>query len=301
MVDVLVGPATPADYVLAQLHLLSSVHPGTQLVPSGAVLGSTPPSQLPCQDTQQMQSATENASVAALRRLGYAVAEHHLGAQVDLVAPGSAAAKGGVHCNDVVTAFDGSKITSASQLVSAIHAVRPGQKAVVTVRRPGPSGRATQHTLHVDLTGTPAQGAAPANPAQAFLGIATSSQVTYSLPFGVHINVGNIGGPSAGLALTLGLVDLLSNGDLTGGHRVAATGTIDTLGTVGDVGGVAQKTVAVQRAGAQLFLVPPQELAVARRHARPGMKVEAVGTLAQALSDLAAIGGHVPPPQHQGR
>jgi PDZ domain-containing secreted protein len=135
--------------------------------------------------------------------------------------------------------------------------------------------------------------------------------VTFTLPFKVDIDVGDIGGPSDGLALTLGLLDLLTNGKLVGGHEVAATGTMDPEGDVGDVGGVAQKTVAVQRAGAQLFLVPPQELAVAGQGAGcragttkvdgrttpievcPHMQVKAVSTLTQALKDLAALGGQV--------
>jgi len=145
------------------------------------------------------------------------------------------------------------------------------------------------------LEGTPAEAGQAAQPDRAFLGVVVETRSTYTLPFDVNIDVGQIGGPSAGLALTLGLLDVLSNGELTGGHRVAATGTISLDGAVGDVGGVAQKAVAVRKAGAQIFLVPPQELGNAKSHAG-SMKVYAVSTLQQALDDLQALGGKVPAP-----
>jgi PDZ domain-containing protein len=95
--------------------------------------------------------------------------------------------------------------------------------------------------------------------------------------------------------LTLAILDLLSGGDLTGGHAVAATGTISLDGTVGDVGGVSQKAVAVRRAGAQVFFVPADQLKEAQGEAG-GMKLYPVKTLQEALDDLEALGGHVPPP-----
>jgi PDZ domain-containing secreted protein len=64
---------------------------------------------------------------------------------------------------------------------------------------------------------------------------------------------------------------------------------------VGDVGGVAQKTVAVENAGATIFLVPPQEYRAAMSKDRPGLHVYAVATLDQALQVLQAHGGKVPP------
>ena len=85
---------------------------------------------------------------------------------------------------------------------------------------------------------------------------AMGTQPAYEFPFSVSINSDDIGGPSAGLAWTLGIISKLSGGDITGGKTVAATGTIHPDGTVGDVGGVKQKTVAVQRAGATLSWCP---------------------------------------------
>jgi PDZ domain-containing protein len=113
----------------------------------------------------------------------------------------------------------------------------------------------------------------------------------YDLPFPVRIDTEDVGGPSAGLALTLGLLDLLTPGSLTGGETIATTGSIDPDGVVGEVGGVAQKAVAAERAGARLILVPEAEADDARRFAGD-LEVVGVSTLDDALEALAGIGGN---------
>jgi PDZ domain-containing protein len=293
MVDVLVGPATPGQYILSKLGLLHTFNEGTQLVPADAVLGTTPPSQLSCQDAQQMQGSTSAAAVVALRQLGYQVKENDLGAQLDEVAPGTPAAASGLQCNDLVTAVNAVAVHTATEFTNAVHAAKPGQTIRITVQRIGSGGKTHPVTVSAKLTTTPAIPGETAPSNRAFLGVVSMTQMTFTFPLDVSIDVGGIGGPSAGLALTLGLLDLLSGGDLTGGHRIAATGTINFDGTVGDVGGVAQKTVAVRKAGAQVFFVPPQELKTAQSEAG-SMKVEAVSTLQEALADLQSLGGHLP-------
>ncbi len=294
MVDVLVGQATPYQYILSKLGLLHTFSQGTQLIPAGEVLGNTPPSQLACQDNQQMQGATSTAPVVALRHLGYQVKENDLGAQLYEVAPGSPAAAAGLKCNDVVVAVNAQPIHTSEQFVAAVQAGVPGESVRLTVQRTGANGAVETKTLTARLAPTPAS-VDPARAGKAFLGVVSMTDSTYTLPFNVTIDVGNIGGPSAGLAMTLAILDVLSNGNLTGGHRVAATGTIGLDGTVGDVGGVAQKAVAVRKAGATVFFVPADELKDAESQAG-SMKVYPVTTLQQALDDLQAMGGQVPPP-----
>jgi PDZ domain-containing protein len=293
MVDVLVGKATPQQYFLHQIGLLHRLEDGTVLVPNQEILGNAPASQLGCNDTQQMSDATQWAAVVALRRLGYTVGQHDLGAQVDDVGAGTAAAAAGVQCNDLIVSVGDKPVHTYQDLAAAIHALRPGETTVVTVERVR-NGKTVTVRLTARLKGTPAEPGQAADPNRPFLGVGTETRSTYTYPFPLDINVGEIGGPSAGLALTLGVLDSLTHGQLTAGHRIAATGTIDLQGNVGDVGGVAQKTVAVRDAGAQVFLVPVQELATARSEAG-SMKVYAVSNLAQALSYLEALGGHIPP------
>jgi PDZ domain-containing protein len=111
-------------------------------------------------------------------------------------------------------------------------------------------------------------------------------------PVKIKIAVGDVSGPSGGLAFALTIIDDLTPGNLTGGEKIAVTGTIDGGGTVGPVGGVAQKAVAARHAGARLMIVPrdPTELREARSKAGD-MKVVGVATLDQALRVLRANGG----------
>jgi PDZ domain-containing protein len=109
--------------------------------------------------------------------------------------------------------------------------------------------------------------------------------------YDVKIDSAGIGGPSAGLAFTLGTIDALTKGELTGGRDVAVTGTIEISGQVGPVGGVVQKTAAVRRQGAEVFLVPPEEYKEAKAHAGKHLKVVKVATIGEAIAALGQLGG----------
>jgi Lon-like protease len=102
-----------------------------------------------------------------------------------------------------------------------------------------------------------------------------------------------VGGPSAGLLFTLGIIDKLNGdgagGDLTGGRTIAGTGTIDADGTVGAVGGVALKTQAAQRDGATVFLVPEEECSDAKAELPKGLRLIPVTSLKGAVSALTAL------------
>jgi PDZ domain-containing protein len=126
------------------------------------------------------------------------------------------------------------------------------------------------------------------------LGIDPQTQQDWDFPVDVKINTPQIGGPSAGLSMTLGIIDKLSTGSLTGHRVVAATGTIDQYGNVGQVGGVPEKTIAVEQAGASVFFVPKPEYGQAEAKATPQLHVYGVNTLAQALQILKHLGGDVP-------
>ena len=137
-------------------------------------------------------------------------------------------------------------------------------------------------TLGTPPKGLVDRGCGPPTKPTAYLGIDPETQQDWQFPVKVTVHTQNIGGPSAGLAMTLGIIDKLSSGRLTGNRIVAATGTIDPNGNVGDVGGVAQKTIAVEQAGATVFFVPrwssrrpsprprPQLHVYAREQPRPG-------------------------------
>ncbi|MBV2354378.1 hypothetical protein KUM39_08375 [Streptomyces sp. J2-1] len=109
----------------------------------------------------------------------------------------------------------------------------------------------------------------------------------------VRLRLADVGGPSAGLLFTLGIIDKLdgdgSGGGLTGGRIIAGTGTIDASGTVGAVGGVALKTQAARRDGATVFLVPKAECADARAELPKGLRLVAVTDLKGAVNSLVAL------------
>ena len=130
---------------------------------------------------------------------------------------------------------------------------------------------------------------------RAILGIAPADTRQVVLPFEVKISTAAIGGPSAGLAFTLALIDELTPGELTGGQRVVATGTIDEDGRVGAIGALVQKAVAARHAGARIFIVPasqePEQIEAARRAAGARLEIVPVATLAEAVEALRSRGG----------
>ena len=135
----------------------------------------------------------------------------------------------------------------------------------------------------------------PDDPSRAIIGIIPADTRTVELPFDVAISTADIGGPSAGLAFTLGLIDDLTEGNLMGRGKVAATGTMSPDEKVGAIGALRQKAVAVRDAGVTLFLVPvgqsAEELSAARSAAGRGVTIVPVATLQEALQALAANGG----------
>ena len=107
----------------------------------------------------------------------------------------------------------------------------------------------------------------------------------------IEVDTDRVGGPSAGLALTLSIIDVLTEGELTGGLQVATTGTIGVDGSVGPIGGIEQKAHAVLRAGMDVFLVPVGGEAVVRGVVGDDVAVFEVATLEEAIDALGSLGG----------
>ncbi len=283
--------------VTALSYLVYKLQSDTALYPLDSVTGGTPPSQLDAQGALEMSQAEAAAKAAALRRLGYKVRAIPSGAVIFGTFPGTPA-YAVLNVGDVITAVNGVPTPDAVGLTTALSRYHSGQTLTLTVRKggtapPGPVSVTLKRTV-IDLGG--------GQTATVDLGIEPDDQIDFTYPFPVHIDVTNIGGPSAGLAMTLGVIDALDNGSLTGGRTVAATGTIDAQGNVGAVGGVPQKTVAVENAGASIFFVPVPQYNAAKSKDRPGLQIYPVSTLNQVLAILAAHGGSVPkaPPASSG-
>jgi PDZ domain-containing protein len=284
-------------------HFSSPVEyiPGSWLTDPGV-----PASQIDAQGFLDMANSKTDAYVAALRALGWTISARPSGAQVYAVVSGSPAMKAHLHVGDIVTAVGNASVTSTCSAIATVSRLPVASHVTLTVSRVHitSTGVVTwPKVAHVAVTtaDVPNSLAASGCPGvrgrgRSWLGLSLIDAVSYATPGTLHVNTSNIGGPSAGLAMTLTLIDRLSRGSLTGHHVIAATGTIDALGNVGDVGGVAEKTVAVARAGADYFFVPQVEYRTAVQHAPHGMHVIGVTTVTEVLSDLRAIGGQAPTP-----
>jgi PDZ domain-containing protein len=246
--------------------------------------------------------------VAALTRLGYDIDEHDDGTLITAVVAGSPAAAH-LTVGQTVQDVDGTPTPNACAFSLALSAYTAGESVQLTVERTTITTSATLRpgkTVVEDVRLARWPGSEPrpttatctsgSTTDRGFLGVEGTTHETYDYPFPIGIHNTKIGGPSAGLAMTLAIIDTLSSGRLTGGKTVAATGTIAATGAVGTVGGVPQKTVAVEHAGATVFFVPAKQVATARQKATPGLRVFGVRTLTQALAELEKLGGTVPPP-----
>lgn len=285
------------------MHFQSHVQfvPASDLVDPGI-----PSDELGAQGFLEMRDAKQAAEVTAYRALGWTVPATPTGAIVNGVVAPSPARSVGVSVGDEIVGVNDKSVRSACQLIGDIHDLAPGTKVQLGIKRVKISNSGTMTwsaptTITVQTAKLPKGVGVSGCPglksrARSWLGVSGEDGFSYSLPASVRINTANIGGPSAGLAMTLSLINVLSGGSLTDHHVVAATGTIDVKGDVGDVGGVAQKTVAVQRAGASFFIVPQVEVSTARAAASAGLKILGVTTLAQALRDLRSLGGVAPQP-----
>ncbi|MBU6328896.1 MAG: PDZ domain-containing protein [Acidobacteria bacterium] len=232
-------------------------------------------------NVRMMSDSKDAATYQALTRLGYTVPSSGTGAVVATVQAGGPA-EGVLTPSDVIVAVGATPVTMNNELIAAIGASTPGVPVELTVEKYDGSGR---RVVTVTI------GARPGDPAKGYLGVTSFTRdLTFDFPVTVGIDSGAVSGPSAGLAFTLGLLDVLSPGSLTGGQHIAATGTMDLNGVVGPVGGVHQKVVAARRAGATLMLVPSNELEEARRYAG-SLRVEPADTLDDALAVLTTIGG----------
>jgi PDZ domain-containing protein len=265
-----------------------------------------PTDELGAQGFLEMSDSKQAAEVAAFDALGWKTPVIATGAVVNAVVAPSPARAAGIHVADEIVGVNGTVVDSACALIVAMHHVPAHSKVHLSIKRARISGTGliSYHKVSTVTVTT----AAPPNGMSAsgcagvsgvgtsYLGVALEDGNSYRLPAKVSINTANIGGPSAGLAMTLTLIDKMSRESISGNQPIAATGTMDVYGNVGDVGGVAEKTVAVQRAGAKYFFVPQVEVKTAKAAAQPGLTIIGVTTLAQALRDLRALGGAAPQP-----
>ncbi len=258
-------------------RLLPWIHPHGSLEPAGAIV---PPCSTATQaeeaELQAMTVSQQIAAAVALRHLGYHVGVHPVGVVVSQLFEGTNAP-----CKlqpmDVIVSADGKPTPTVASLHNALGGVKPGDSVNLRVRR-------GNKLLPVRLRTV----GDSSEPGRAFIGIGVDQAARIKLPIHVRIDATGIGGPSAGLAFALEVMQKLGRNVLHG-HRVAATGEMELDGRVAPIGGVKQKTYGVREAGADVFLVPAGDNAKeARRYAGP-LRIIPVRTFSQALHALATL------------
>lgn len=263
--------------------------------------GDSKPTQEREIDLQRMRDAKDVAEYVAYRRLGFDAVlrpgelvvaqvlclngERLNDPKCDTPAP----AAGYLERGATITAVDGTPTPTLEDLAPLMAAHAPGDEITVRFRPP---------RSETEKEATFRTFAAPAEPKRALIGFSAHDTYSVDLPFRAVIDTDAIGGPSAGLAFTLTLIDRLTEGSLTGGMRIAVTGTIREDGSVGAIGGLRQKTVAVRQAGVKYFIVPTEQgtdgrdgLDAARDEAGSSVEIIPVSSLEEALRALARLGG----------
>lgn len=223
----------------------------------------------------QMTSSQENATVAALTELGYEVPATLTLAGV--VADGPA--DGVLEADDVLTAIEvgdqRTDLVDFDDLSDVLAQTPPGSDIEVTVDRDG------EEVTESLTTGASDDGGS-------ILGVLVDP--TFDLPFGVDIEISNIGGSSAGTMFALGIMDTLTPGDATGGQVIAGTGTMSLDGGVGAIGGIVQKMNGAVRDGATYFLAPESNCDEVVGNVPRGLQVVKISTLEDAWTSVEAIG-----------
>jgi Lon-like protease len=221
------------------------------------------------QNTEEFVQSQDNAITAAKCELGY---PERFGV-VGVLSDGAAHAV--LRPADVIKTVNGERADSAARLTGILSKMSPGTKVTIGIVRAGKPMNPS-----VKLGPPP-----PGRKTGGSLGITVGD--VCAAPFTVDLGLANqIGGPSAGLMFALGIVEEVGKTDLTGGRFIAGTGTIDSAGDVGPIGGIALKMIAARDKGATIFLAPAANCSDVVNATPAGLKVVKVSTLNQAVSDL---------------
>jgi PDZ domain-containing protein len=252
------------EVVQGWVSRVDAVVPEAQVYPPGQT-----EQQVEQQTAAEMTDSQEQATAAALRELGMTVPETIRVAEVQDDAPAASVIKAG----DVITGIDGRAATDSAALRDEITALKPGAQVTVQLKR-------DDKELDVTTTTTSSDG-------RTVLGVGLDPQ--FRFPVDVSFGTKDVGGPSAGMMFALGIYDLLTPGALTGGAKIAGTGTIDSNGQVGAIGGIQQKLVGARHAGAEWFLAPADNCDEVVGHVPDGLRVVRTSTLHQSRLAVEAI------------
>ena len=263
-VDVIVRKASLLERLFGGLHDGASLYPASQVVPRG--VSESKQRQL---DVDEMRLSQQTAAAVAMRTLGTRVPEVAAGARVFSVEKGKPAA-GRLQPGDVIVAVDGAPVRSPQDVTNAMGGKSVGAPVQFTVHRNGKTRTVDLHTVAADQDSK-----------RGIVGILLDQA-------GVSFDAHGVGGPSAGLAFALEILEQFGR-NVDHGHKIAATGEIWPNGSVHPIGGIEQKTIGARAAGVDAFLVPAGENARDARKYAKGLRIIPVKSFQQALHALATL------------
>jgi PDZ domain-containing protein len=263
-VDVIVRKASLLERLLGGLHDGATLHPASEVIPQG--LNESKQRQL---DLDEMRLSQQTAAAVAMRTLGTKVPLDAAGARVFSVGKGEPAA-GHLHPRDVIVAVDGVPVRTPEDVTKVMRGKPIGTFVEFTVHRDGKSRTVGLHTV-----------AAGHDSKRGIVGILLDQA-------GVSFDAHGVGGPSAGLAFALEILEQFGR-NIDHGHKIAATGEIWPNGSVHPIGGIEQKTIGARAAGVDAFLVPAGENARDARKYAKGLRIIPVKSFQQALHALATL------------
>lgn len=265
---------TAWDWLLAELNPADTVYDTEQIYPPDVTA-----EQIQDQNVEMMQRSQNGAAVVALRAIGVEVPEDVKVAQIVKDAP----AGDTLEVDDQILTVDGTQIAKPAQVSDILQGFEPGDVVPFTVLRDG-----EELSLDVPTGESDPNPAEPDAAPRTIIGVFLVSD--YELPYVVTIDAGNVGGPSAGMMFALAIYDKITPGPLTGGLNIAGTGTINSEGAVGGIGGIHQKMYAAERAGVDYFLAPAENCDEVVGNIPDGLKVAKVETFEQARDLVEALG-----------
>ncbi|MEV0591481.1 YlbL family protein [Nonomuraea cavernae] len=262
------GPSSRIDLLTA---LRGWIDPSVAVVPEETIFPDTrSQKQVEEENTVEMTNSQDYATAAALTELKIPYSTVVSVASVQKGMP----ADGKLKDSDKINTVDGQRVTELKTVSDAVRAHKPGETVTFNVTR----GEKTLDVMVPTKAGSDGKSI-----------VGVVMQPKYEFPFDVDISVGDVGGPSAGLMFSLGIIDKLTPGQLTGGKDIAGTGTITPNGQVGAIGGIAQKMVGARKSGASVFLTPAENCDEALQAVPDGLRLVKADNLHDAVLALDAL------------
>ncbi|ELS0476163.1 SepM family pheromone-processing serine protease [Enterococcus faecalis] len=209
---------------------------------------------------QYYMDSSKNAAIEQALKLAKVPYEMKFKGVYVLAMEDNSSFKGKIEVGDTVTGVDGKSFKSSEELMNYIKAQKVNQKVTVQFIQDGKAKEATGKLIELPTD------------KKAGIGIGLTDHTEIDSSIQVSIEAGDIGGPSAGLMFTLQTYEQLSHKDLRKGHEIAGTGTMNSQGIVGRIGGIDKKVVTASENGAEIFFAPDDEITSEMKKVEPKIK-----------------------------